>query len=71
MGVVAEVGFSRWPKQGKWLHKRTVVCFDYDTRNSIGGTVVREDSEKPGVMIIQLDDGRFVLSTECQYTLPQ
>ena len=68
MGVVANVGFSKWPKQGTWLNRRTEVCFSYDTGNTIMGTIVRDDAEEPGRMIIKLDDGRYVLSTECMHS---
>lgn len=67
MGVVKNVGVDTFPKQGQWLGLRTRVCFKYDTSNTILGTIVREDAEEPGVLIIALDDGRYVLSTECQY----
>lgn len=63
------VGFNRFPKQGSFWGRRVVVCFDFDTSRTILGTVVREDIEAPGRMIIKLDDGRYVLSTECQYSL--
>ena len=67
MGVSANVGFHDYPRQGSWLNRRMVVCFDYDTANTIGATCVREDDEEPGIMILRLDDGRYVLSTECQF----
>tara|TARA_Y100000310_G_C20166582_1_gene571629 strand:+ start:23 stop:247 length:225 start_codon:yes stop_codon:yes gene_type:complete len=69
MGVVTNVGFTEWPKQGSMLHERVRVCFRYDTTQEIGGRIVRDDSEKPGMTIIALDDGRFVRATECMYTL--
>lgn len=71
MGVVASIGFDKFPKQGDWLGKRTEVCFGYDTTKTVGGTFVREDCEAPGLAIIRLDDGRFVLTTECQHTMPK
>ncbi len=43
------------------------VCFNYDTTATFIGLVVRDDAEAPGKMIIKLDDGRHVLSSECQY----
>lgn len=67
MGVVQNVGFSEFPKQGDWLGKRTSVCFNHDTANRIGGTIIRDDMDFPGVTIIKLDDGRYVLTTECQH----
>jgi hypothetical protein len=68
MGVVANVSFTKWPKQGSYLGGRTKVCFQYDTQHCMMGTVVRDDAEAPWVTIIRLDDGRFVLATECQYS---
>lgn len=70
MGVVENVGFLHFPRQGSWLGKRTVVCFNYDSSLSIGGTFVRDDAESPGLAIIHCDDGRYVLTTECQHTGP-
>lgn len=46
------------------------MCFHYDTAHVLPGTVVRDDTEEPGKMIIRLDDGRVLLSTECQYSFP-
>ena len=69
MGAVKNIDRQNYPKQGEWLNKRVEVCFNYDSSNSIFGTVVREDIEEPGRMIIKLDDYRYVLSTECQYSL--
>lgn len=68
MGVVANVGFSKFPKQGQYLGRRVQVCFNYDTSNILLGTIVRADEEEPGRLIIKLDDGRYVLSTECMYS---
>lgn len=45
------------------------MCFGYDTSNTLLGLVVRDDEEASGRMIIKLDDGRHLLSTECQYQL--
>jgi hypothetical protein len=67
MGCIAEVGRTSFPKQGNFLGKRTEVCFHFDTSDTVYGTIVRDDHENPWVTIIRLDDGRFVLATECQY----
>jgi len=71
MGFDTSVGFDRFPEQGSFLGKRVLVCFDYDASRTIGGKVVRDDTEEPGLMLIQLDDGRVVRSTECQYSFPR
>lgn len=69
MGCVKSIGFDKFPEQGAWVGKRVKVCFHYDTQNAIGGEIVRDDVEFPAVTIIRLDDGRYVLATECQYSL--
>lgn len=62
-----EIIHETYPAQGRYLHKRCEVVFDYDTRHRVTGTVIRDDTTAPGLLIIQLDDGRVVLSTECQW----
>lgn len=69
MGAQHNIAHNTFPKQGSWLGRRCKVCFNYDTSNTAFGTIRREDVEEPGRMIIELDDGRLVLSTECQYQL--
>ena len=71
MGVVDNVGMDHFPKQGPWLGKRCRVFFNYDSRNDIGGVFVRDDYEAPHRGIIRLDDGRFVLTVECQHSVPR
>lgn len=69
LGVTNNVGNTNFPKQGNDLNKRSKVCFNYDMNNLFEGTIVRDDREEPFITIIELDDGRFVRSTECQYTI--
>lgn len=71
MGIQENVGFDEFPIQSEWLGKRCRVSFRYNTERTIGGTVVRDDRQESGLMIIKLDDGRYVMATECHYTLPQ
>lgn len=71
MGMHQNITLSKFPEQGDWLGKRTNICFHFDTKNQIQGTIVRDDREEPGICIIRLDDGRHVLTTECQHTLPK
>jgi hypothetical protein len=71
MGCHDNITYERFPKQGDWLGKRVDVCFHYDSSRTIGGTIVREDEEAPWLCIIRLDDGRHVLTTECQHTMPR
>jgi hypothetical protein len=70
MGVVKNIGFSRFPEQSDWVGQTVNVCFDYDTANTMNGVIVRDDVEEPGTMIIRLADGRHVLASECQYRPP-
>lgn len=66
MGCVSNVGHDKFPKQGAYAGKRVRVMFDY--REPIyGGVMVRDDSEEPFRAIIRLDDGRHILTTECQW----
>jgi hypothetical protein len=67
MGVEKNISYYKFPRQGNHLNKRAKVCFNFDTKNLINGTVVRDDREEPYLTIIELDDGRYVRSTECQY----
>ena len=69
MGVHENISHDKMPEQGSFLGKRVRVTFNYDASRSIGGRVVRDDREEPGLTIIALDDERVILATECQYTL--
>ena len=69
MGNVVTITATRFPTQGPRLGQRVHVCFHYDTSVRIGGLCVRDDYEAPWQSIFQLDDGRYVLGTECQYAL--
>lgn len=68
MSTHPNIGPLRFPEQSDWLGKRVKVCFHYITEDMFPGTIVRCDTEEPGRMIIALDDGRYVMSTECQYS---
>lgn len=68
MGCVSNITKFKFPKQSDYVGTRVNVCFHYDTQNSVNGTIVRDDREEPYVGIIQLDSGRYVLDTECQYS---
>lgn len=71
MGVHLNIGRGRFPKQGAWLGKRCEVIYDYNTTDRVGATVVRDDAEDPHRTILHTDDGRYLLSTECQHTGPE
>ena len=68
MGVKKNISLLDFPKQGIWLNKEVSVCFNYETEFTVKGLIVRDDSEEPFLTIIKLNDGRYVLSTECQYS---
>lgn len=68
MGCHANIRHDKFPKQRSDIgYRRVVVCFHYDTEQELLATVVRDDDEEPFVMILLLDDGRYVLATECQW----
>ena len=69
IGVVENVRADAFPRQGSWLGKTVGVCFNYDTSQLLAGVVIRDDAEAPWQTILRLDDGRVVLSTECQFSL--
>ncbi len=70
MGNVATITHDCWPEQSEYNApgSRLFVCFHYDTKHVLQGEVVRNDAEEPHRMIIRLDDGRYVLGTECQFS---
>lgn len=69
MGCHKNINMKDFPKQGEYLDKRVEVCFYYDTSETIGGVIVRDDMDEPFKTIIKLDDGRFILAGECQYSI--
>ncbi len=73
MGYHENVTADSLPKQGGFLHKRVVVFFSNCNaiNKKFGGLVVRDDGEPPYRMIIRLDDGRHVMSTECLFAVEE
>ena len=69
MGVVPTIKWNKFPRQNEFLNKKVTVCFHYDSKHTIDGTIVRNDLDYPYVTIIKLDDDRLVLATECMYSL--
>ena len=57
------------PRQGGFLGRRVRVAVDAADK-LIGGTVVRDDAEPPGLVVVELDDGRRVSAAECQHFGP-
>lgn len=66
MGCEANVDYDKFPKQGYSQNTRVKVCFNYK-HEYVFGNIVRDDMEAPFKTIIRLDDGRYILGTECQY----
>lgn len=71
MGIHGNITSTKYPAQGSYLGRRVSVCFHYDAGTLVPGTLVRDDVEDPWRTIIRLDDGRHVLSTECQWSPTQ
>lgn len=69
MGCIDTIDAERFPEQGSFLGKNVRVCFKYNAGKTLMGVVVRDDIEEPSRMIIRLEDDRYILSTECQYSL--
>jgi len=69
MGIQAGINFDSYPEQGTWVGKRVSVCYEYDASRKHSGVIVRDDETAPFQTIIQLDNGRFLLTTECMYSL--
>lgn len=68
MGFCKNIKYDRFPKQSDDVGKEVLVCFHHDTSHTMKGTLVRDDMEDPYRTIIQLENGQFVLGTECAYT---
>lgn len=69
MGCVENISAYNFPKQSEYVNRRVKVCFHYDTSKLFGGKIVRDDREEPFETIIQMDDGRIIRGTECQYSI--
>lgn len=68
MGAVKNITHNSFPEQGTLLGCLVKVGFHYDTDHTINGKIVRDDAEEPGRLIIALENGTYVLATECQYS---
>jgi hypothetical protein len=69
MGVEINIGFNKFPEQGKLLGKRVAVYFNFDDYHPSVGTVVRYDVDEPYRTIVALEDGRYILGNECHINL--
>jgi hypothetical protein len=59
---------NKSPEQGAWIGKEVEVYFN-DASKTLNGKIVREDIGKPYKTIIELEDGKYVLATECKYSI--
>lgn len=70
MGVVNNISYDNFPKQDTEsfmkIGTRVVVCYNYEPTKTHTGIIVRNDIEEPLQTIIKLDNGRYLLGTECQ-----
>jgi len=69
MGCHENISTEKFPKQGPFFNQRVQVCFNYDTSKTVDRKIVRDDVEDPHKTIIKLNNGNYVLSSECQYQL--
>ena len=75
MGCVSTITYDKFPVQAddSYMYprvgKRVKVCYHYDTSRYHYGVIVRDDREAPWHTIIALDNGRYLLGTECQFAL--
>jgi len=69
MGNTPHITPDRYPAQGVFLHRIVDVCFNRDASSAVRGKIIRDDTEEPGELIIQLDNGWVVRAHECQYSL--
>lgn len=67
MGCVANIDYDKFPAQHDRVGTDIIVHFNYDTSKAIKGKILRFDTEEPGCSIFQLEDGRVILDTECQW----
>jgi hypothetical protein len=70
MGNVDNVNYKDFPRQSAQVGKQVDVCFYYQADNRVFGELVRDDREAPWETIIKLDDGRYIMGEECQWTVP-
>lgn len=70
MGMVTNITAENFPRQSDCVGSQVRVCFHFDTKKQLDGVIVRDDLEEPFVMLIKLEDDRYVLATECMYQLP-
>lgn len=62
------LGNDAYPDQSpELINKKVIVMLGFDSRKPLRGTVLRADQSPPHEVVIQLDDHRIVLGSECSY----
>lgn len=63
---------QKFPKQDESLiGLQVIVTIDCDVTNLLYGSIVRADAEPPFIKIFELENGRYVLASECQHNVSQ
>lgn len=68
MGYCSTIGIETFPKQTNNVGKCVDVCFNYDKRYRVSGTIIRDDAVLPYETLIDLEDGRIIRGKECEYS---
>lgn len=64
------LGVDTYPDQdASILNRKVVVMLGFESKRPLRGTVLRADAIPPNEVVIQLDDQRIVLGSECSYKL--
>jgi hypothetical protein len=62
------LGVDTYPDQDDaLLNKKVIVMLSFDSTKPLRGTVLRADAMPPNEVVIQLDDKRIVLGSECSF----
>ena len=67
MGALENISASKFPKQGGQLGKQVKVCFHSNADITLNAEVVRDDREEPFRTIFRLENGNYVLASECHW----
>ena len=64
------LGVDTYPDQDNTLlNKKVVVMLSFESKKPLRGTVLRADAKPPNEVVIQLDDNRIVLGSECSFKI--
>lgn len=71
MGEHPNVGYDKFPQQGKNLGKLVRIIFNHHSDKALNGICIRDDLESPMDTIFMLEDGRVINASECQWSPSQ